>query len=596
MAGEQIERRLVAILMADVAGYSRLIGIDDEGTLAQLNAHHTELIEPKIKEHRGRTVRATGDGLLVLFVSAVEALRCAVEIQRAMTERNAQIPADRRIEFRMGVNVGDIVEGASIHGDGINVAARLEALADAGGVCVSSRVKEDAQGSLVRLGVAIEDIGQHQLKNIDHAVHIYRVLLDHAATTVKPKQAPTPAPALPDKPSIAVLPFANLSSDPEQEYLVDGIVEDIITELSRFSELFVIARNSSFQYKGGAIDVRQVGRELGVRYVLEGSVRHVGDRIRISAQLIDAATGAHRWADRYDRVIEDVFALQDEVARTVAGLLAAYVSKSETERTFLKPPSTWQAYDFFLRAADAFASYYRLMRVAPIYETRRLLDECLTIDPRFARAYVLRSMTHVTTWALRLDGDYMQPAALEAAHQAAEKAVQFDPNLPQAHYQLGFVLGFKVQREAAVAECERAAALNPSLTDWRFAAVLVHAGQPERAIEVAKAHLRVDPFALPIAHGFLGLAYYMRRRYPEAILALHELVSQAPDLRFGRAWLTAAYAQSGRLNEARAQASEILRIDPSWTITGIFRKGSYLVDQDVDHLVDGLRKAGLPET
>src|SRR5262245_45508799 len=332
VAGEQIERRLVAILMADVAGYSRLIGIDDEGTLARLNAHHAELIEPKITDHRGRIVRTTGDGLLVLYVSAVDALRCAVEIQRAMVERNAQIPADRRIEFRIGVNVGDIVEGASIHGDGINVAARLEALAVAGGVCVSSRVQEDAQGSLGRLGIVFEDMGQHQLKNIDHTVHIYRVLLDHAATTVKPGRTPTPAPALPDKPSIAVLPFANLSSDPEQEYLVDGIVDDIITELSRFSEMFVIARNSSFQYKGKATAIRQVGRELGVRYVLEGSVRRAGERIRISAQLIDAATGAHLWAERYDRKLEDVFDVQDEVVRTMVSILAAHVSKAETER------------------------------------------------------------------------------------------------------------------------------------------------------------------------------------------------------------------------------------------------------------------------
>ncbi len=364
MASEEIERRVVAILMADVAGYSRLIGIDDEGTLARLNAHHAELIAPKVKEHRGRIVRTTGDGLLVLFISAVDALRCAVEIQRAMAERNARIPASERIEFRMGVNVGDIVEGASIHGDGINVAARLEELADAGGICVSSRVQEDVQASLSRLGIAFENLGQHQLKNIDRAVHIYRVLLDHAATTVKPKQAATQAPALPDKPSIAVLAFDNLSSHLEQEYLVDGIVEDIITELSRFSELFVIARNSSFQYKGKAIDVRQVGRELGVRYVLEGSVRRAGDRIRISAQLIEAATGAHRWAEHYDRKLEDVFAVQDDVVRTIVTILAAHVRMAETERTRTKPPNSWQAYDYYLQAVDASVSFSSTRNVA----------------------------------------------------------------------------------------------------------------------------------------------------------------------------------------------------------------------------------------
>ena len=360
VAGEQIERRLVAILMADVAGYSRLIGFDDEGTLAQLNAHHAELIEPKIKEHRGRVIRTIGDGLLVLFVSAVEALRCSVEIQRAMAERNAPIPTGRRIEFRMGINVGDIVEAVSIHGDGINVAARLETLAEAGGICVSSRVQEDTQGSLIRLGIAFEDLGEHQLKNINHVVHVYRVLLDQASTTAKHSQAASPAHLLPDKPSIAVLPFVNLSSHPAEEYLVDGVIEDIITELSRFSELFVIARNSSFQYKGKATDIRQIGRELGVRYLLGGSARRNGDRIRISAQLIDVATGAHRWAEHYDRMLEDVFAVQDEVVCTIVAILAAHLRQAETERTRAKPPNGWQAYDYYLQAVQASASFYQL--------------------------------------------------------------------------------------------------------------------------------------------------------------------------------------------------------------------------------------------
>src|SRR5262245_16837272 len=383
-------------MMADVAGYSRLIGIDDEGTLAQLNAHHAELIEPKIREHRGRIVRTTGDGLLVLFLSAVDALRCAVEIQRAMVQRNAQVSPDRRIEFRMGVNVGDIVDGASIHGDGINVAARLEALAEAGGVCVSNRVQEDAQGSLGRLGIAFKDIGQHQLKNIDHAVHIYRVLLDQAVTPVIPKQVPTRAPALPDKPSIAVLPFDNMSSHPEQEYLVDGIVDDIITELSRFSELLVIARNSSFQYKGKATDVRHIGCDLGVRYVLEGSVRRGAARLRMSAQLIDASTGTHRWAEHYDRMLEDVFAVQDEVARTIAAILTPHVNKAEATRALLKPPSSWQAHDYFLRGSDTYNSFMSTLLPETLYEARSLLEASLSIDPGYARAYAALSNTYTT--------------------------------------------------------------------------------------------------------------------------------------------------------------------------------------------------------
>jgi adenylate cyclase len=416
----QIERRLVAILMADVAGYSRLIGIDDEGTLAGLNAHHAELIEPKIKEHRGRIVRTTGDGLLVLFVSAVDALRCAVEIQRTMTQRNAQIPADRQINFRMGVNVGDIVEGASIHGDGINLAARLEALADAGGICVSSRVQEDAQGSIVRLGIGFEDIGQHRLKNIERPVQIYRVLLDQTGMMVKPKQALTPALPLPDKPSIAVLPLANLSSHPDQEYLVDGIVEDIITELSRYSELFVIARHSSFQYKGRAIDVRKVGHELGVRYVLEGSVRRVGDRVRVSAQLIEAATGTHRWAERYDRTLEDVFRVQDEVVRTIVAILAAHIRQAEIEWSRAKPPNSWQAYDYYLKAAEAGASYGSTLRVANLEEARRLLEQSLAIDPNYARSYAALSMTYVAAFPNPAHEDFLKPALLELAHDFAQ--------------------------------------------------------------------------------------------------------------------------------------------------------------------------------
>src|SRR5215510_4234954 len=386
VASEEIERRLVAILMADVAGYSRLIGIDDEGTLALLNAHHAEVIEPKIKEHRGRIVRTTGDGLLVLFVSAVDALRCAVEIQRAMTERNAQIQTDRRIAFRMGVNVGDIVEGASIHGDGINVAARLEAMAEAGGICVSSRVQEDAQGSLGRLGIAFEDTGPHRLKNIQRAVHVYRVLLERADTRVRPSLS------IPDKPSIAVLPFQNMSGDPEQDYFADGMVEDIITGLSRFRWLFVIARNSSFRYKGRALDVKQVGRELGVRYLLEGSVRISANRIRIAGQLIDASSGAHLWADRFEGTLEDVFALQDQVTANVVGAIAPRLRQAEIERARCKPTENLDAYDLFLRGLS---NYYKWTRESTD-EALRLYYKAIELDPDFSAAYAVAAMCFCT--------------------------------------------------------------------------------------------------------------------------------------------------------------------------------------------------------
>jgi len=317
---ERVERKLTAILAADVAGYSRLMGADEEGTLAQLKAHRRALIDPKIAEHRGRIVKTTGDGILVEFASVVDALRCAVEVQRGMVERNAEVPQNKRIEFRVGIHQGDvIIEGGDMFGDGVNVAARLEALAEPGGICVSGRVQEDAEG---KLEIAFENAGEQQLKNIARPVRVYRVRLSGAAGP-----SSRPALPLPDKPSIAMLPFQNMSGDPEQEYFADGIVEEIITALSRFQQLFVIARNSSFTYKGRAVDVKQVGRELGVRYVLEGSVRKAGNHERITGQLVDALTGAHLWADRFDGTLENIFELQDSVTASVVGAIAPKIEQ-----------------------------------------------------------------------------------------------------------------------------------------------------------------------------------------------------------------------------------------------------------------------------
>ena len=384
-----------------------------------------------------------------------------------------------------------------------------------------------------------------------------------------------------------------MSGDPEQEYFADGIVEDIITELSRFSGLFVIARNSSFQWKGKGADTRQIARELRVRYVLEGSVRRAGDRLRISAQLIDAESGSHRWAERYDRDVKDVFALQDELACTVASILAAHVSKAEVERTLLKPPKNWHSYDYYMRAAETYATFHRPMQVATIYETRRLLKECLALEPMFARAHVLYSATQVSTWTLALDHDHRNPTILESAREWAEKAVQLDPNLPEAHAQMGYVLGYMGKPDAAVAKFERAIALNPNFTDWRFAAVLAWAGQAERAVNIAKAHLRVDPFALPIARAYLGLSYLMLRRYGEAVTTLRDFVSQSPNHRPGRCWLTAAYAHLGQLEDARSQAAHVLRIDPDFISVGYRKLAAFWRPADVEHVIDGLRKAGL---
>jgi len=401
--------------------------------------------------------------------------------------------------------------------------------------------------------------------------------------------------ALPAKPSVAVLPFTNMCDDPGQEYFADGITDDIITELSRFSDLFVVARHSTFQYKGKLVDVRQVGRELGVHYVLEGSIRRNADRIRIVAQLVDAVTGTHRWAERYDRVLDDVFVTQSEVARTIVALLSAHVNKAEAERTLLKPPATWQAYDYYMRAADTFNSHWSSLNVQDLYETRRLLEHSLSIDPNYARAYAMLSLTYTTAWFNPFDADHLALATLDRAHQLAIKGVQLDPNLSQGRAQLGCVLANKGRHEAAIAEFERAIVLNANYSDGRFVLCLVLAGEATRAIEVSASHMRLDPFYVPWVPSWMGLACYMLERYSEALPLLRECVSRAPNYLAGHVWLAAAYAQLGLLQEARTEAAEVLRIEPSYTIERTPAIMSFKRSRDADLLRVGLRKAGLPK-
>jgi adenylate cyclase len=402
---------------------------------------------------------------------------------------------------------------------------------------------------------------------------------------------------LPDKPSIAVLPFANLSSDPEQEYLVDGIVDDIITELSRFSELFVIARNSSFRYKGKATDVRQVGRELGVRYVLEGSIRRGGDRIRISAQLIDAATGAHRWAEQYDRNLEGIFAVQDEVVRTIVAILAAHVKKAEIERTRAKPPTRWQAYDYYLQADDARTSYMSSFSLEDLYESRRLLHESLAIDANYARSYALLAHTHEAGFTSQQDSDFLNPRALDQAHQLARKAVQLDRNLPFAHGVLGLILAFKRQHEASLVEIEIAMALNPNYVDWQFGVVLVSAGYSARAVDILKTYIRLDPFYSPLMSTILGMAHYMLKQYSYALPLLRDSVSRSPNWRGGHALLAMTCARLGQMDEARTEAAEVLRVHPGYTIAGVSRRLlGFKSEEDAKHYFDGLRQAGCPNS
>jgi adenylate cyclase len=375
-------RRLAAILAADVVGYSRLMGADEEGTLAALKELRRELADPRIDEHRGRIVKTTGDGVLVEFASIVDAVRCAVAVQRGMAAHNAAVPIDRRIEFRIGINLGDIiVEDDDIFGDGVNIAARLEALAEPGGICVSRVVRDQVHD---KLDFAFEDRGEHQIKNIARPVHVYRIPISESA----PVKAPLP---LPDKPSIAVLPFANMSGDPEQEYFVDGMVEEIITALSRIRWLFVIARNSTFTYKGRPVDVKEVGRQLGVRYVLEGSVRRAGQRVRITAQLIDALTGTHLWADRFDGSLGDVFELQDQVAVSVVGVIEPALQVAEMRRSAARPTTDLGAYDLYLRALATFFPTTK----ERVLEALGLLDQALAIDRHYGPALSWAATCHL---------------------------------------------------------------------------------------------------------------------------------------------------------------------------------------------------------
>jgi adenylate cyclase len=475
-------RRLVAILAADVAGYSRLIGANEGGTLRWLASVRAELTDPKIAEHHGRIVKTMGDGLLVEFASVIDALRCAVEVQTAMAERNTAVAADDRIEFRIGINVGDVVvEDGDIFGDGVNVAARLEGLAEPGGICVSARVQEDAAG---RLDLTFEDLGEQQLKNIARPVRVYHVLAAGNSSAVT-----RPALALPDKPSIAVLPFANMSGDPEQEYFADGMVEEIITALGRIRWLFVIARNSTFTYKGQPVDVKEVGRELGVRYVLEGSVRKAGERVRITAQLIDALNGTHLWADRFDGSLEDVFELQDKVAIGVAAVIEPTLEASEIDRSGRRPTNDLTAYDLYLRALPILLSFPSRERVL---EAFGLLDHAIARDPGYGPALALVSFGYVRfyDWGEAPDADRRK--VVECARRALAAADDDPGVLATAAFALAF---FGEDIGTQIAFVDRALALNPSFArGWYLSGPLrVWAGQPELAIEHVERSLRLSP-------------------------------------------------------------------------------------------------------
>jgi adenylate cyclase len=590
MSGERLERRLAAILAADVAGYSALMGADEEGTLAALKAIHRELGDPKIAEHRGRIVKTTGDGLLVEFQSVVDAVRCAVELQRAMAEHNKDVPAEGRIKFRIGIHQGDIiVEDGDIFGDGVNLAARLEALAEPSGICVSRVVRDEVRD---KLDVAFDDLGEQQVKNISRRVRAFAVRLGGEAFKAPAERPPLP---LPDKPSIAVLPFQNMTGDAEQDYFVDGMVEEITTAIARLPWLFVIARNSSFTYKGKAIDVKQVARELGVRYVLEGSVRKSGNRVRITGQLIDAASGNHIWADRFDGALDDIFELQDRVASSVVGAIEPRLRLSEIERAARKPTASLGAYDFYLRAL---AQVYRYTEEG-LGEAVALLRQALAIDPSYGPAAALagwcRANQRTQGWGALSGDDIAEGVRL--ARQALETAHDDPDTMWQAATPLFFLAG-EVALPAAV--LDRALTLNPNAAGaWMFRG-MVHAlrNEPAAAIAACERAQRLSPFD-PLGYwndcGFAA-AHLAARRFEQAIEWADRALHRQPRVTSAIRVKIAANAHLGRLDEARAELGRLLAIDPGLTIAG-YRAflGPATAPEFLDIAVTGLRLAGLPE-
>ncbi len=582
MAVERNARRLCAILAADVAGYSRLMGADEDGTLTALTAHCSELIDPAVAEHAGRIVKTTGDGLLVEFASVVDAVRCAVKIQRGMAERNSAVPQDRRLAFRIGVNLGDvIVQNDDLYGDGVNVAVRLEALAEPGGICLSASAHEQVQDRIA--AVRFEDLGEQRVKNIARPVRAYRVALGPAGPGL------SPVPALPSWPSIAVLPLDNLSADPEQEYFADGLAEDLITDLSKIAGLLVIARNSTFTYKGRPVNVTQVGRELGVRYVVEGSVRKVDKRVRITAQLIDAATGTHVWADRYDRDLTDIFAVQDEVTREIAGALRLRLTPDDRRRMAARGTTNLEAYDLFLRGRELAWLHTREAGV----QGSGLLQRALELDPSFAAAAAILGFQYMTDYVNRWSSD--PDGSLRQARELAERAVALDPSEPQAHFALGATAIWLRRHDETIAEAERAVSLDPNLAAGHLllGMGLHYAGRSAEAFEPLERAMRLDPLRPGDSLYFVAQAHFALGDYEQAVARLKERLVHNPTSDVTRVLLAACYGHLGRIEEAHAAWRAALRANPEYSFEHRRKILPYKCPADLERMVTGLRAAGV---
>ena len=596
MTAEPVERRLAAVLAADIAGYSLLMGRDEEGTLSRLKAFRKTLVDPTITAHRGRIVKTTGDGMLVEFASAVDAARCAVEVQRGVAVQNAGVPLNARIEFRIGIHVGDIIfDDNDIFGDGVNIAARLEGIAEPGGICISDDAQRQIRGKLD--SPPFEDMGPQNLKNIAEPMRAWRLSVDakSSAYLSGDRSAETAQTlALPDKPSIAVLPFQNMSSDAEQEYFADGTVEDIITALSRYPSLFVIARNSSFTYKGQAVDVKRIGRELGVRYVLEGSVRKVRDRVRVTGQLIDASTGAHLWAERFEGGLEDIFDLQDDITLRVVGAIAPKLEQAEIVRAMRKPTESLDGYDYYLRAMSNFHKGGR----EDISEALRLFRKAIEFDDKFSSAngmaawcYARRKMNG---WA-----DEGSSEGLEA-ERLAGRAVKCGNDDAVALASSGIAIGYMfTDFDRAVSLLDRAQALNPNLAmAWHLGGwIRCFNGQQDLAVEHLERAVRLSPVD-PQRPGMLAAiaaAHFSAGRFDAASSLSKTAMLEQSNNFIAALVAAAANAMAGNLDVATRAMERVCELDPNFRLHKVKYRLPNRQPETIALWEDALRRAGLPE-
>lgn len=620
-----MERRISAIFAADMVGYSRLMEADEIGTLERQKTHRKELINPAFEQFHGRIVKEMGDGLLVEFPSIIEAVQCAVEIQRAMPQREAEIPDDHKISYRIGINLGDIVvEEDDIYGSGVNVAARLEALAEPGGICLSGTAY-DHLGSAIEVGY--ESLGEVSVKNIERSIRAYRVLTDPAQVStiptitrkrkvnrntagigllllllslgatgwwwLQPVFEPTDAKnqtlKVPDKPSIAILPFANLSDDTEREYFAEGFTEDLTSNVAQSKDLFVISRNSTLAFKSRPVNIQEVASDLGVRYVLEGSIRPIGDKVRVTAQLIDSSNDSHIWAKQYDVPMSGIFDVQDELTREISGSLLANIRRADLNRTLQKRPNDLSAYDYVLRARAMWDTPGKEAKL----EARALAEKAIALDPNYAPAYAILGDTYNSAYILQWEG----PEALDKAYELARKAVELDPLSSQSHELLGRVFLRRNQHNEAIITLRKAIELNPNRS-FHYAAladVLTFANRPDEAIELMNTAIRLDPFYPARDNMYLGRAYFFTEKYEEAMVELETCAARTPRYRPCYMYLAPTYAQMGKSVDASRTVGELLRISPDFSISNSVRGHLPFVEPAIEFYISALRKAGVPE-